>query len=283
MMKELSKEEHVRNTRKIINIPKEMRWANLVGENGLDLLRLYREMLTVLGNSRTRVNKKGVIVDAPTRDNASDEAQLRQRAYDKAEALPRTVQAIFANSATFLREPANLKDLVDQIDKLHWFTEERDQFGDLYEGLLQKNAEETKRGAGQYFTPRVLIEAIVDLMKPQPGEITQDAAAGTGGFLIAADRYMKARSDGYFDLSTKEQNFQATRAFHGMENVAGTYKLLLMNLYLHGIDPEHVELGDTLSPKGEDIEPADLILTNLPFVRFAPLGTKDASSTKINH
>lgn len=273
MMKELGKEEDVRNDRKIVCVPMGMRWVDLVGENGLDQLQLYREMLTVLGNSRTRVNKKGNIVEAPTKDDASDEAQKRQRAYDKADALPRTVQAIFANSATFLREPANLKDLVEQIDKLNWFSEERDQFGDLYEGLLQKNAEETKRGAGQYFTPRVLIDVIVDLMKPQPGEIIQDAAAGTGGFLIAADRYMKSRSDGYFDLSTKDQNFQSTRAFHGMENVAGTYKLLLMNLYLHGIDPDHVELGDTLSPKGEDMEPADLILTNPP---FGPAGGKPA-------
>lgn len=275
MMKELGKEEDVRNDRKIVCIPMGMRWADLFGKNGLDQLQLYREMLTVLGNSRTRVNKNGDLVEAPMNDDTSDEAQKRQRAYDKADALPRTVQAIFANSATFLREPANLKDLVEQIDKLNWFSEERDQFGDLYEGLLQKNAEETKRGAGQYFTPRVLIDVIVDLMKPQPGEIIQDASAGTGGFLIAADRYMKVRSDGYFDLPKNDRNFQSTRAFHGMENVAGTYKLLLMNLYLHGIDPEHVELGDTLSPKGADMEPADLILTNPPFGAAGGKPTRD--------
>lgn len=271
MMKELGKEEVVRNDRKIVNIPKGMRWADLVGTSGLDQLQLYREMLNALGDSRTRVNKLGKIITVPAKDDVSEEVSKHQKAYDKADALPRTVQAIFANSATFLREPINLKDLVDQIDKLHWFSEERDQFGDLYEGLLQKNSEETKRGAGQYFTPRVLINVIVDLMKPNPSEIIQDAAAGTGGFLIAADRHMKARTNGYFDLSTKEQNFQATHAFHGMENVAGTYKLLLMNLYLHGIDPEHVELGDTLSPKGADMEPADLILTNPP---FGPAGGK---------
>jgi type I restriction enzyme M protein len=117
----------------------------------------------------------------------------------------------------------------------------------------------------------VLIDAIVDLMESQPGEIIQDAAAGTGGFLIAADRYMKSQTDGYFNLSPRDQNFQATRAFHGMENVGGTYKLLLMNLHLHGIDPEHVELGDTLSPKGADMKKADLILTNPP---FGPAGSK---------
>jgi type I restriction enzyme M protein len=275
MMKELGKEEEVRNDRKITNIPKGMRWSDLVGVTGLNQLQLYREMLSTLGNPKTRVNNQGDIVEAPPRDDGNEEEQKRHKAYEKAEALPRTVQAIFANSATFLREPANLRDLADQIDKLHWFSKERDQFGDLYEGLLQKNAEETKRGAGQYFTPRVLIDTIVDLMKPQPGEIIQDAAAGTGGFLIAADRYMKTRSDGYFGLSTKEQNFQATRAFHGMENVAGTYKLLLMNLYLHGIEPEHVELGDTLSPKGAEMEQADLILTNPPFGPAGGRPTRD--------
>lgn len=271
MMKELNKEEEVKNDRKILNIPKGMRWGDLVSSSGIDQLQLYREILTALGNPRSRVDKKGNLLDLPSRDDDTEEAQKRHKAYEKADPLPRTVQAIFNNSATFLREPANLRELVDQIDKLHWFSEERDQFGDLYEGLLQKNAEETKRGAGQYFTPRVLIEAIVDLMKPQPGEVIQDAAAGTGGFLIAADRYMKARSDDYFELDPKDQVFQATRAFHGMENVAGTYRLLLMNLYLHGIDPLHVELGDTLSPKGADMEKVDLVLTNPP---FGPSGGK---------
>ena len=271
MMKELGKEEEIRNDRKLVNIPKGMRWADLIGEQGLDQLHLYREILAVHGNPRTRVNKQGKIVVAPEKEDGSEDAERRQNAYGKAHPLPRTVQAIFANSATFLREPTTLKELIDQIDNLHWFSEERDQFGDLYEGLLQKNAEESKRGAGQYFTPRALINVIVDLMKPQPGEIIQDAAAGTGGFLIAADRYMKSRTDGYFDLSRKAQTFQASRAFHGMENVAGTYKLLLMNLYLHGIDPEHVELGDALSPKGAEMEKADLIMTNPP---FGPAGGK---------
>jgi type I restriction enzyme M protein len=271
MMKELGKEEEVRNDRMVVNIPKGMRWTDLTAASGVDQLQLYREMLTALGNPRSRLGNDGKLLAMPNAESVSDEEKAKRKEYDRADSLPRTVQAIFANSSTFLREPANLRELVDQIDKLHWFSEERDQFGDLYEGLLQKNAEETKRGAGQYFTPRALIDAIVELMKPQPGEIIQDAAAGTGGFLIAADRYMKARSDQYFDLNPKNQNFQATQAFHGMENVAGTYRLLLMNLYLHGIDPSHVELGDTLSPKGSDMEPSDLILTNPP---FGPSGGK---------
>ena len=137
-------------------IPEGMRWSDLVVAEGNRQLSLYKAILITLGDP----------------EKISD----------------RMVLAIFANSSTFIREPVNLAKLVTAIDELHWFSEERDSFGDLYEGLLQKNAEETKRGAGQYFTPRVLIGVLVRLMKPQPGEIIQDPAAGTGGFLIAAER-----------------------------------------------------------------------------------------------
>jgi type I restriction enzyme M protein len=177
----------------------------------------------------------------------------------------RMVLAIFANSSTFIREPVNLAKLVTAIDELHWFSEERDSFGDLYEGLLQKNAEETKRGAGQYFTPRVLIGVLVRLMKPQPGEIIQDPAAGTGGFLIAAERTIRAATDEYHALPLKQQEFQIQHALYGTENVQGVYRLLLMNLFLHGIDSWHIELGDTLSPDGAGIPQCDLLLTNPPF------------------
>ena len=214
-------------------LPDGERWGDLLAQEGVTRLALYRKILADLG----------------------DPQQKRDR----------TVQAIFANAATFIREPVNLDRLVAAIDDLHWFTEERDSFGDLYEGLLQKNAEETKRGAGQYFTPRVLIELLVRLVQPRPGEILQDPAAGTGGFLIAANRYMRARTDDFFDLPPKQQEFQLKHALQGMENVEGVYRLLLMNLFLHGIDSWHIELGDTLSPAGSGLNKADVILTNPPF------------------
>lgn len=214
-------------------IPEGMRWRDLVAAEGVRQLSLYRAMLTRLG--------------------------------DPERPLDRTVQAIFANAATFIREPVNLDKLVTAIDELHWFSEERDSFGDLYEGLLQKNAEETKRGAGQYFTPRVLIGVLVRLMQPRPGEVIQDPAAGTGGFLIAADRAIRAATDEYFTLPERQQDFQLHHALHGLENVQGVYRLLLMNLFLHSIDSWHIELGDTLSPTGAAPPPADLILTNPPF------------------
>ena len=225
------------------NIPEAYRWAALVRTEPLQKLRVYREALTKLG--------------------------------DPEAGHPRMVQAIFDNASTFIREPQNLTKLVTAIDGLDWFSDERDQFGDLYEGLLQKNAEETKRGAGQYFTPRVLIKVLVRLMQPKPGEVIQDPAAGTGGFIIAADRHMRARTDDYFALGEKEQEFQKHRAFHGLENVPGTLRLLLMNLYLHDLDSDHVDLRDTLSDDGTRLGKADLILTNPPFGPAGGAPTRD--------
>lgn len=229
-------------------IPASFRWEALVKAEPIQKLRVYRQALTSLGDPEGK--------------------------------SPRMVQKIFNNASTFLREPQNLTTLVTAIDDLDWFSEERDQFGDLYEGLLQKNAEETKRGAGQYFTPRVLIEVLVRLMQPKPGEVIQDPATGTGGFLIAADRYMRLRTDDYFELGEKEQAFQKHKAFHGLENVADTLRLLQMNLYLHGVDADHVNLGDTLSDDGTRLGKADLILSNPPFGSAGGVPTRgDLSAT----
>lgn len=260
------------------SLPKGMRWADLMAKSPLDRLDQYRKVLVTLGAASSRLGEDDVLLSPPG-EGASPEERKR---YADARPLPDMVQKIFDNASTFLREPQNLTTLVTAIDELDWFSEERDQFGDLYEGLLQKNAEETKRGAGQYFTPRVLIELLVRLMQPKPGEVIQDPAAGTGGFLIAADRYMKARTDDYLDLGEKEQDFQKRRAIHGMENVPGTLRLLLMNLYLHDIEGDHVDLGDTLSDKGKGLGRANLILTNPPFGPAGGAPTRDDLSVTAN-
>jgi type I restriction enzyme M protein len=216
-------------------IPEQYRWGALKAANETEVLTRYRQALIDLGDG-TKIPDRSIV-------------------------------AIFQNAATIVREPVNLRKLIDAIDGLHWYSDERDAFGDAYEGLLQKMAEETKRGAGQYFTPRVLINVMVDLMKPEPGEVIQDPAAGTGGFLIAADQYMRAQTDSYFELSPKQQAFQLNSALRGVENVPDTFRLLQMNLHLHSIDPDHLDLADTLSPRGADakFKNADLILTNPPF------------------
>lgn len=215
-------------------VPEAYNWDSLRNREGTDLLDHYRDMLVKLGT-------------------------------DKTPGVHRQVIAIFANASTFIRTPVNLDTLIKTIDELDWYSSERDSFGDLYEGLLQKMAEETKKGAGQYFTPRVLINAIVELMDPQPGEVIQDPAIGTGGFIIAADTHIRTKTDNYFDLIERAQTFQTRDAYHGIENVLDTYRLLLMNLHLHGVQTSHISLADTLSPAGAAMKPADLILTNPPF------------------
>ena len=213
-------------------LPAGYRWKGLDKREGLDQLEYYRQLLLDLGNSKK------------TKDPV--------------------VLAIFTDAQTKLRKPTNLKALTDAIDKLDWFSAREEGLGNLYEGLLEKNAAEKKSGAGQYFTPRPLIDCMVRLTKPQPGEIVQDPAAGTGGFLVAADRYIKDKTDDLYTLKESQAFFQRRNAFIGIELVPDTHRLCLMNLMLHGIE-SMVESGDTLAPDGERIGKADLILTNPPF------------------
>lgn len=210
-------------------IPKGWRWGDLVAEDGLDQLEFYRKLLVHLGSKTTG-----------------------------------RVQAIFANANTSLRQPKNLGKLVTSIDALDWYSAKHEGLGDLYEGLLEKNASETKSGAGQYFTPRPLIDAIVEIVKPRAGEIISDPAAGTLGFITRADAYIKAATDGLFDLTVPQQDFQRTKAYYAIELVPDTRRLALMNALLHGIECE-IMLGDTLSSVGAGLAKSDVILTNPPF------------------
>jgi len=211
------------------HLPEGWRWSDLASRDGTEQLTFYREQLIHLG------------------------AETSGR-----------VQAIYANANTSLRQPRNLAKLVQSIDALDWYSARHEGLGDLYEGLLERNAGETKSGAGQYFTPRPLIEAMVELMQPRPGEIISDPAAGTLGFIIAADRYIKARTDQLFDLPVPLQDLQRRQAYYAVELVPDTHRLGLMNALLHDIECE-VLLGDTLGPLGARVPPSDLILTNPPF------------------
>lgn len=150
-------------------LPKEYRWKTLAEGQGVEQLDYYKRLLLDLGNPK-KVND-------------------------------RLVLAIFTDAQTKLRKPTNLKSLTDNINKLDWFSAREEGLGNMYEGLLEKNANEKKSGAGQYFTPRPLIDCIIRLVKPQPGEVIQDPAAGTGGFIVAADRYIKDHTDDLYELS----------------------------------------------------------------------------------
>ncbi len=226
MMSEVSdREGRLREER----LPNGYRWGLLAKKEGMEQLDYYKSMLLELGKAKDAL-----------------------------------VKAIFTDAQTRLRKPTNLKALTSSIDQLDWFSAREEGLGNLYEGLLEKNAADKKSGAGQYFTPRPLIDCIVRLMKPQPGEVVQDPAAGTAGFLVAADRYVKDRTDDLYKLSEEEAFFQRHHAFIGGELVPDTHRLCLMNLLLHGIEGG-VENIDTLSPDGEALSKADLILTNPPF------------------
>ena len=129
---------------------------------------------------------------------------------------------------------------------------------------MEKNANEKKSGAGQYFTPRVLIDVMTELIAPQPGERCNDPACGTFGFMIAADRYVKEHTNDWMDLTEEEAAFEQKEAFTGAELVHETHRLALMNAMLHDIEGK-IYLCDTLSNQGKVMHGFDVVLTNPPF------------------
>lgn len=214
-------------------IPLGYRWDDLLAKPPLDRLEAYKLTLIHLGGHGSML-----------------------------------VREIFGNASSFIKKPATLSTLVSEIDKLDWYSARQEGLGDLYEGLLEKNANEKKSGAGQYFTPRPLIDSMVAVMRPTLDDIIQDPAAGTGGFLIAADRYIRARGDASA-WTESQQRKHRRNTFYGMEHVQDAHRLALMNLMLHGIeshsDAAGIRYGDTLSPDGEALPKPTLILTNPPF------------------
>ena len=176
-----------------------------------------------------------------------------------------TIKEIYTNASTTLRKPANLRTLVTSINDIDWFdNHEQDKIATIYEELLERNAGEKKSGAGQYFTPRPLINVMVDLLTPKVGERWNDPACGTFGFMIAVNEYLKEKNSDYYDLSTKEIKFQKTDALSGCELVQDAHRLALMNAKLHGLDSK-IELGDTLSEVGKRFRNFDGVLANPPF------------------
>ena len=214
-------------------LPEYARWTQLRGLSGINLLNTYRRTLQQLSESTN----------------------------------PR-IAAIYANAQTSLSEPRHLEQLISDLDRIDWFDTDKDGLGDLYEGLLERNASETKSGAGQYFTPRPLIDAMIAVMRPQVGETIQDPAAGTAGFLIAADRAIRARTDDLLTLNERDREFQIRKAYAGMELVPNTRRLALMNCLLHGIEGDQegaIHLGNTLGTAGQRLPKSDIILSNPPF------------------
>lgn len=214
------------------HIPAEYNWPSLLSRDGDELESHYRELLAELG--------KGAGL----------------------------IPVIFRKAQNKIQDPAKLRRLVELIDGETWIGLNIDVKGEIYEGLLEKNAQDTKSGAGQYFTPRPLIQAMVDVMQPQVGQRICDPAAGTGGFLLAAHDYIAEHNN----LDKPQWRHLNHDALHGWEIVDNTARLCVMNLYLHqigangdgsGHSPIHV--GDALAAHpGENF---DMVLTNPPFGR----------------
>ncbi|MBX6951414.1 SAM-dependent methyltransferase [Providencia rettgeri] len=233
-------------------LPEGCRWTDINAKSGINLLNDYKAMLLALSTGkRTEAD--------PNEPGKTIEVQVHEDPL---------ISAIYADAQTRLREPRHLEQMIKTLDQIDWFSAQKDGLGDLYEGLLEKNASETKSGAGQYFTPRALINSMVRCIKPQVGEIIQDPAAGTAGFLVAADLYMREQTDDYMDLSAKDADFQKNKAFVGVELVPNTRRLALMNCLLHSMEGDNegvVHLGNSLGEAGKSLKQADVILANPPF------------------
>ena len=206
-------------------IPKGLDWKSLLEKDGDALEVHYRHILESLGKG------KGLL------------------------------GVIFRKSQNKIQDPAKLRRLIDLINGETWVGLDIDVKGDIYEGLLQKNAEDTKSGAGQYFTPRPLIKAIVKVIRPEPGNTICDPACGTGGFLLAAHDFISNK----YKLDKDQKKFLKYETFKGWDIVDNVARLCVMNLYLHGIggDDSPVQVGDALvSDPGERF---NIVLTNPPF------------------
>jgi type I restriction enzyme M protein len=214
------------------DIPEQYRWSKLKDiKDNKELFDTYRDLLANLGTL------------------SSNEA----------------ITEIYTNASTTLRKPVNLRTLITNIDQIDWFEDtEQDKIASIYEELLEKNAGEKKSGAGQYFTPRPLINVMVELLAPKVGEKWNDPAAGTFGFMIAADEYLKRKTDDYYALSAKEKLFQVYEAFSGCELVQDAHRLALMNAKLHGLESK-IAMNDSLSEIGKSFKNYDGVLANPPF------------------
>ena len=216
-------------------IPEGYRWSDLIELDGLDLIAQYESTLKKL----------------------SQEENL--------------IGTIFVKAQNKIDKPVYLKKVITMINEEQWLVMDGDVKGAIYESILKKNGQDKKSGAGQYFTPRSLIQAMVDVAQPKIGETVCDPACGTGGFLLAAYDYMKNQSQ-----DKAKRDFLRDKALHGYDNTALVVTLASMNLYLHGIgtDRSPILCQDSLEKSPDTL--VDVILANPPF------GTRPAGSVDID-
>ena len=216
-------------------IPEGYRWSDLIDLDGLDLIEQYEKTLKEL----------------------SEQSNL--------------IGTIYTKAQNKIDKPVYLKKVITMINEEQWLVMDGDVKGAIYESILEKNGQDKKSGAGQYFTPRSLISTMVDVTRPQIGETVCDPACGTGGFLLAAYDYMKGQSS-----DKEKRDFLREKALHGYDNTALVVTLASMNLYLHGIgtDRSPILCQDSLEKSPSVL--VDVILANPPF------GTRPSGSVEIN-
>lgn len=224
--------------RREIGIPEGHDWASLLGRRGAELEVHYIKTLLLLGSR------------------------------------PGLLGQIFTKAQNKIQDPAKLYRLIQMIDETRWVKLNADVKGDIYEGLLERNAEDTKSGAGQYFTPRALIRTIVDCVRPAPEKTIADPACGTGGFFLAAYDFLAANPA----LDMAQKTFLKQSTFHGNEIVASTRRLCLMNMLLHGIG--EIDGQSTVSPNdaliADDGQRFDYVLANPPFGKKSSMSFTNA-------
>lgn len=210
-----------------VGIPAEYSWQSLKAKRGAELEVHYVALLMELGK------------------------------------LPGMLGQIFTKAQNKIQDPAKLYRLIDMVNETQWVTMGADVKGDIYEGLLERNAEDTKSGAGQYFTPRALIKAMVACVRPEPGKTLADPACGTGGFFLAAYDFLVAEHP----LDKTQKAFLKHETFYGNEIVANTRRLALMNMFLHNIG--EIDGDSMISPNDALVADSgkrfDYVLANPPF------------------
>ncbi len=217
------------------SIPDEYRWDKLKEYDGLELISQYEETLKNLSQ------------------------------------MDNLIGTIFIKAKNGINKPVNLRKIISMIDEEDWLSMDGDVKGAIYEGILEKNGQDKKSGAGQYFTPRPLINAMVDVIKPTIGETVCDPACGTGGFLLSAYEYMKKQS-----ANKDKLDFLQNKALHGVDNTSLVVTLASMNLYLHGvgIDRSPIICDDSLEKEPDNL--VDIVLANPPF------GTRPQGASNIS-